>query len=303
MTSDGAIADALCGDRLAAFFPMVDRKTVRSVRSGSFGATRMLHQGSAQTSTAPSIPEEAFGVCLGLRGDSSDHSLDGFWSAPSTTREQTKIFDLQCKLVVRFHGTFDFVFFSMPRHSLRELADEQGARNLDFNVAPARATTDPVIAHLGAALLPALDRPHEANDLFIGYVALALQSHFVQTYLGRLQVTRPCRSGLTARQVRIAKQMMQEDLTGNVPLQAIARECGISRSHFARAFTISVGRPPHQWLLDQRVNLARQLLGDSDLSIGEIAIRCGFADQSHLTRVFSAKAGMTPGRWRRARKL
>jgi AraC family transcriptional regulator len=97
--------------------------------------------------------------------------------------------------------------------------------------------------------------------------------------------------------------MMQEDLTGHVPLDAIARECGISRSHFARAFAISAGRPPHQWLLDQRVNLARQLLGDSELSIGEIAVRCGFADQSHFTRVFAAKVGLTPGRWRRIRKL
>jgi hypothetical protein len=53
-----------------------------------------------------------------------------------------------------------------------------------------------VIVHLGAALLPALDRPHETNDLFIGNIALALQAHFLQTYLGRLQATRACRSGL-----------------------------------------------------------------------------------------------------------
>jgi AraC family transcriptional regulator len=302
MTPDRAIADALCGDRLAAFFPMVDRQQVRSVSSGAFGATRMLHEGTAQTSTTPSTPEEAFGVCLNLKGNRSDHALDGFWSDSSAAKEQTKIVDLQCKLVLRFHGAFDFIFFYMPRRGLRELAGEHGARRLDFSVAPAQVADDPVIAHLGAALLPALDRPHEANDLFIGHIALALQAHFLQTYLGRLQATRACRSGLTTRQLRIAKHMMQEDLTGNVSLDAIARECGISRSHFARAFAISVGRPPHQWLLDQRVNLARQLLGDSELSIGEIAVRCGFADQSHFTRVFSAKVGLTPGRWRRIRK-
>jgi AraC family transcriptional regulator len=76
---------------------------------------------------------------------------------------------------------------------------------------------------------------------------------------------------------------------------------GFQEGHFARAFAINVGRPPHQWLLDQRVNLARQLLGHSELSISEIAVRCGFADQSHFTRVFSAKVGLTPGRWRRIR--
>jgi transcriptional regulator GlxA family with amidase domain len=97
--------------------------------------------------------------------------------------------------------------------------------------------------------------------------------------------------------------MMREDLTGNTPLHDVARECGVSRSHFARAFAISVGRPPHQWLLEQRVELARQLLGDTELSIGDVAARCGFADQSHFTRVFSARTGLSPGRWRRTRKL
>jgi AraC family transcriptional regulator len=97
--------------------------------------------------------------------------------------------------------------------------------------------------------------------------------------------------------------MMQEDLAGNIPLQAIARACGLSRSHFARAFAISAGQPPHRWLLEQRVSLARQLLGDCELSVGEIAMRCGFADQSHFTRVFSSRTGLSPGRWRRARNL
>jgi AraC family transcriptional regulator len=88
-----------------------------------------------------------------------------------------------------------------------------------------------------------------------------------------------------------------------VSLNAIARECGLSPSHFTRAFAISVGQPPHQWLLEQRVDLARQLLSESALPLADIAIQCGFADQSHFTRVFSARAGVSPGRWRRVRSF
>ena len=114
---------------------------------------------------------------------------------------------------------------------------------------------------------------------------------------------RTYRSGLTTRQLRIAKQIIFENLDGSIPLNNIARECGLSPSRFARAFAISVGRPPHQWLLDQRVDMAHQLLSESDLPLADIAIQCGFADQSHFTRVFSARAGLSPGRWRRVRKL
>ena len=298
-----AAADALCGDRLAAFFPVVAGGRVRSVSSGGFAATRMSYEGAMPSKTAPSPPREAFAICLSLRQNNTEHLMDGIWANTCSPQHQSKVFDLQSEVTVGFRGSFDFLFFYMQRSALREIADERGAGSLEVNVTPGIAIADPVIANLGATLLPALDNPHETSDLFVGYVAMALQTHFVQKYLGRAPRMRPSRSGLTARQLRIAKHMMQEDLTGNICLHDIARECGLSRSHFARAFAISAGQPPHQWLMEQRVDFARQLLGETELSVGEIALRCGFADQSHFTRVFSARAGLSPGRWRRVRKL
>jgi AraC family transcriptional regulator len=63
-----------------------------------------------------------------------------------------------------------------------------------------------------------------------------------------------------------------------------------------------VGKPPHQWLMDQRIDHGKQLLLNSTSSVMEIALLCGFSDQSHFTRVFSSKVGASPGRWRRARQ-
>jgi AraC family transcriptional regulator len=294
---------ALYGDRLAAFFPMVDRRDVKSISSGGFAATRLSCQSITSTKSEPSLPDDAFGLCLSLRRLRTELSLDGRWSESSTSQDETKILDFQSEIILRFHDPFDFLFVYMPRHALREVAELQGIRGLGFDVAPRKSMIDPVIAHLGASLLPTLDNPDEANELFVSHVAMALQVHFVRNYLGGSQGARPYRSGLTARQLRMAKHMMQQNLAANIALHDIARECGLSRSHFARAFAVSTGQPPHQWLMAQRVGLARQLLGGTELSIGEIAMRCGFADQSHFTRVFSARAGMSPGRWRRTRKL
>jgi AraC family transcriptional regulator len=82
-------------------------------------------------------------------------------------------------------------------------------------------------------------------------------------------------------------------------LQDIAAEIGISASHFSRAFRASVGLPPHQWLLRQRISAAKQLMSVRGLSLAEIAIAAGFANQSHFTRVFSTLVGVSPNLWRR----
>ena len=72
-------------------------------------------------------------------------------------------------------------------------------------------------------------------------------------------------------------------------------------SHFERAFRQTTGMPPHQWLTKHRVERAKALLSLGSLELAEIAEACGFADQSHFTRVFSRCEGVTPGRWRRRR--
>ena len=95
---------------------------------------------------------------------------------------------------------------------------------------------------------------------------------------------------------------MRANLDGELPLVRIASECGLSAAHFARAFRVSTGTPPHRWLMDQRIEQSKCLLMDSTLSLTEIAIKCGFADQSHFTRAFSSAMGATPGRWRLNRK-
>jgi len=105
--------------------------------------------------------------------------------------------------------------------------------------------------------------------------------------------------GLALWQVRRVKELMSESLSEEIPLSRLATECGLSVRHFARAFRHSTGVSPHRWLLKHRVDHARELLSDRALSLTDIALSCGFADQSHFTRVFTAMVGVSPGVWRR----
>ncbi len=107
------------------------------------------------------------------------------------------------------------------------------------------------------------------------------------------------RGGLAPWQARRAKELMKTNLDGQVALSRVAEECGLSVRHFARAFRQSTGVPPYRWLLNQRVERAKELLCNPALPLTSIALTCGFSDQSHFTRVFTAAVRLSPGLWRR----
>ena len=107
------------------------------------------------------------------------------------------------------------------------------------------------------------------------------------------------RGGLAPWQLKRAEALMSENLSVQVPLAQVAQECGLSVRHLARAFLQSTGVPPHRWLLNRRVERAKELLPNSKLSLSDVALACGFGDQSHFTRTFTAAVRLSPGVWRR----
>ena len=104
---------------------------------------------------------------------------------------------------------------------------------------------------------------------------------------------------LAGWQERRAKAMLAENINGNISLAHLAQECRLSVRHFTRAFRASTGVSAHTWLLRLRIEKAKTLLISSRRSLAEIALECGFADQSHMTRVFRRSIGLSPGAWRR----
>ncbi|KRQ12708.1 hypothetical protein AOQ71_16365 [Bradyrhizobium manausense] len=295
----------LYGERLATLFPMIRQPStglVKSLQKGTFAAVRMTHFGPSSDPTLPSPPDAAFALCLRLRRQRAEAWVDGRHARKGAAKDETSIYDLRCETIVRFQDPFDFLYLYLPHSALSGLASELEAAHVQFDIAAGTNIRDPVVAHLGKCLLPALERPHEANELFVGSVAMALNTHFLHTYTSILPVDRLQRSGLTPWQLRIAKDLIRAHLDGEVSLADIATECGLSTAHFARAFKISTGTPPHRWLMDQRIEESKRLLVGSSLPLIDIAIKCGFADQSHFTRAFSARVGTTPGRWRMIRK-
>ena len=188
----------------------------------------------------------------------------------------------------------------LPRAALDAIADENEACPIsELHYRPGVPISDPIVRSFASCLRNVFVRPQEANRLFLDHVTLALGIHLAQTY-GDLQPgSRLRRGGLTGWQERRAKDYLSANLGGEGSLKEVAALCGLSTSHFAKAFKATTGIAPHQWLVRRRIEVAQALLKVPSLSLTEVALRCGFADQSHFTRVFCRIVGISPGAWRR----
>jgi AraC family transcriptional regulator len=109
-------------------------------------------------------------------------------------------------------------------------------------------------------------------------------------------------SGLAPWKLRIAKSFIEEHFRQDISLTELANLTQLSQSRFARGFRLSTGVPPYTWALRRRIQAAEELLAFTDMPLAHIAVDVGFADQSHLTKMFKNVLGTTPAAWRRDQK-
>ena len=158
---------------------------------------------------------------------------------------------------------------------------------------------DDCVAAIGVAMLSDIDAATPSSRLFLTSLALALLTHVAIRYGGLEPVERIRKGGLAPWQAQRAQERMLAGLETEVELSAVARECGLSTSHFSRAFRNTVGEPPHTWLVKRRLEAAKEMMACRDVALATVALSCGFADQSHFTRAFTREVGTSPGQWRR----
>ncbi len=195
-----------------------------------------------------------------------------------------------------FLTPFDVVRLHIPRSHVRAFAAQVGRPEFSGFDCPF-GTSDDVILGLAQALLPALEAPEQASRLFVEQISLAMLTHLTQAY-GGLHFPEGRKGVLALWQEKRATEFLAAHVNTAFSIEELAAACGLSRSYFIKAFRETFGRTPYRWLMEFRVARAKELLR-SNGAIAEIAVACGFADQSHMTRVFSDIVGEAPGTWRR----
>lgn len=116
----------------------------------------------------------------------------------------------------------------------------------------------------------------------------------------------PARQSATARNARALQpwrlkrvlDYVDQNLSARLTLQDLATVSGLSRMHFAAQFRAAIGVRPHEYLLQQRIRYAEELLKQATIPLVEVAMSVGFQTQAHFTTVFKRIAGTTPSDWR-----
>ena len=107
------------------------------------------------------------------------------------------------------------------------------------------------------------------------------------------------RGGLVRWQLRRVVAHIYARLAHTISQEELASIVRLSKSHFRRAFKISVGQTVHSYIIRRRIEHARDLILTTDEPLSQIALACGMSDQSHLSRLFKRVVGLSPSIWRR----
>lgn len=265
-------------------------------------ATELRSDGMPE-SPLPIPAEDAFSINLHLREtDKGSLRINGRLVAEGKLSSGSAcIANLEKPPALHLPEPYHFLQFYLSRQALNRFCREN-------RVAPVsdlwwgRKEIDETLYSLGQALLPALREPHSSSQLFVDHIGLGILAHAAHRYGRILAKESSIRGGLAPWQIRRATEFLEANLQSGTSLYSVATECDLSVSHFARAFRKTFGQPPYRWLLKRRIDMAMTYLLHSDLPLADIALRCGFMDQSALNKSFQRFVKQSPNEWRRHKK-
>jgi len=158
---------------------------------------------------------------------------------------------------------------------------------------------DPILRYLAHAIERAMGEKSPGSGLFIEPIARALATR-IADLCRRNESWHLQTKGLRQHQVRQLRDFVEANLDREIRLDAMASACGLGTKSFVRAFKATTGQSPSKYVTATRIERAKQLIEQHRDGLAEIALRCGFSHQEHLTRVFRRLTGQTPGRYRRS---
>ena len=277
-------------------------KTVSTttLRTGQIVAARVTG-GAAAGLSASFAPEKSYLVILHLLDCAGGELWKSgrSWSTTPFMAGSLIIAHMQDNPALLLRDNFDFIALKIPEIVLDELADGSGAARVSELRSEGRAH-DAVLHHLARAMACAVERAQDGDVHFFEYMSRAICQRLAQSYGVQSGLSQSALGRLDQEKMRLAKELLAADLMAQPDLEPIARKCGMPVGRFIRLFRQATGLPPHRWLRAFRVQRAKELMIGSTLSLAQIAYECGFADQSHFTRVFAAAVNETPAAWRRA---
>ncbi len=198
---------------------------------------------------------------------------------------------------VRWDRMGEFTILNLCPKLVERVAHE--SVNADrIELIPQFAVVDPFVQQIGLALKANVESGCIGGRLYGESAATMLAVHLLQNYSVCSPKLFTYSDGLPPYRLQQVTEYIDQYLAQDIKLADMAFCAGMSQYHFLHLFQQSMGITPYQYLIQQRVERAKQLLKQRDVAIADIALQCGCNSQSHLTRLFRQFTGITPKAYR-----
>lgn len=198
----------------------------------------------------------------------------------------------------QLESTFSADLIGIPKGLFDKANEAIGdANNFNLDVLHTRMFDDPFIKQLILRIMSEAYSNDRSSALFVDHaVNMLIASLF--SLAGRIKVQKLEARALPDALVTRVQGLMSERLSHKVTLNELAQSVDLDVFHFTRAFRRATGQTPYQYLLEQRIARAREMLANTTEGLAAIAHDCGFSSQSHFTSTFSKHVGVSPGVYR-----
>ena len=204
-----------------------------------------------------------------------------------------------CFRSISWNAPLEFLRLEISPSMMAELIGEN-ASNKDVTLIAHRGLRDANFSTL-MQMLYAAAKPVETSGgdrLFCEQLGRTLAAYLYEHYCGRPANGRAA-TCLPGKILKTVLAYIDERITESIGVEDLARHAGISHFYFSRLFRNTVGRSPAQYILDRRMERAKELLGNMNLSFAEVARRTGFPNERSFASAFRTRNGNTPSRYRR----
>ncbi|MDJ0695944.1 MAG: AraC family transcriptional regulator [Mastigocoleus sp. MO_167.B18] len=195
---------------------------------------------------------------------------------------------------------YDFIVLLLTPFQFANIARE--ALDCDcIELIPHFLQPDPLIHGIALAFKSELELQKQANQLYVDSLTTSLSIHLIKNYSTFKRSLQEYEGGLSRYKLKEVIEYINSHIDREIKLAELATMVDMSKYYFLRLFKQSMGVTPHQYLIQQRMEKAKQLLKQEKLSIVEVAAECGFSNQSHFAKVFNKNTGLTPRAYRKNR--
>ncbi|WP_299328870.1 AraC family transcriptional regulator [Parasphingopyxis sp.] len=199
-----------------------------------------------------------------------------------------------------WHVTSKVIVITILPNELERFAErELGMLLTDRQLKDLPQFEDADITAAAELLLDALQSRELGSEVMYESLARVFTVKLLQRYGEEAAEDIAFSKAFTARHYKRVLDFIADNYGRSITIEDMAREAGLSESHFSRLFKRTIGDSPYQFLMRYRVERAEEMVADTARPLSEIALACGFSDQAHFTRLFKQFTGETPSQRRK----